>query len=346
MRSINVTKGLWQKAALIAFVGLALILAGCDTSLSPLSGGARLYDAANALALVDANGNYAGTVTTPLLAGQTTQAGLVSVAVVGDDLVVTYATSGGWGLEEVHLSVSSNGSIPKNKAGNPVIGTFAYSASNLAGATSHSLTIPLSSIPAFDGSELTIAAHAVVSRTLADGSVQTETGWASGPRINAKGSWATYFTVTIGDVDLDDDDDFVEVGTAYAFGGEFATSFFEADGTRRWGWTNGPLSAGSYEFLIYAGSGQSDLSKGTLIGTLGIEFDGSVATISYNADPGYFFTETHLYVGSENKPEKGFTANGHYGNQDSYGNPVTSDTYVIEGLSGEIFVIAHAAVVE
>lgn len=67
--------------------------------------------------------------------------------------------------------------------------------------------------------------------------------------------------------------------TAFAYGGEqLATCFLDLDFNsdsksdfNRWGWTNGPLAAGSYSFDIYAGAGQCDLTKGTLVGTLNVE---------------------------------------------------------------------------
>ncbi|UCC54331.1 MAG: hypothetical protein JSV68_10255, partial [Anaerolineaceae bacterium] len=123
----------------------------------------------------------------------------------------------------------------------------------------------------------------------------------------------------------------------------------------RWGWTNGPLAAGSYEFDVYAGAGRCDLTKGTLVGTLSVDYDGSTATVSFNTsgtnpDTGlpYTMVETHLYVGSEllaTDVNGDFTvAPGQYLTiHDELAN-VTSDSYTISGLSGDIYVVAHATV--
>jgi len=61
-------------------------------------------------------------------------------------------------------------------------------------------------------------------------------------------------------------------GTAFAFGNGAAQCFIGSGHvqTSRWGWTNGPLSPGSYSFPLYAGAGKFDLTKVTLVGTLSV----------------------------------------------------------------------------
>jgi hypothetical protein len=112
------------------------------------------------------------------------------------------------------------------------------------------------------------------------------------------------------------------------------------------GWSNGPLSAGNYTFYIYAGAAQCNLSKGKKVGTLTVNYNGSKATITYNMYAGNTMTETHLYVGNDKLPKK----NGQYTvspGQYPYShtlNNATTDQYVITGLSGKIYVVAHAVV--
>lgn len=141
-------------------------------------------------------------------------------------------------------------------------------------------------------------------------------------------------------------------GTAYAYGGDYATCFRsieKSDGKgyfKQWGWTNGPLSTGHYEFDIWWGAAKCDLSKGTLIGTLTVDYNGSTATIAYDlAGSGFTMDWTHVYVGSEILPrdeEGDFTvAPGQYPYIHNLAD-VTSDSYAITGLSGDIYVIAHA----
>jgi hypothetical protein len=116
----------------------------------------------------------------------------------------------------------------------------------------------------------------------------------------------------------------------------------------RWGWTNGPLRApadggiNSYSFDIYAGAGQCDVNKGTLVGWLTVYYDGSSATVMYNAFDGFNFEETHLYIGSEPLAQD---VNGNYSIAPGQYTVTGSDTqYVIDGLSGDIYIVAHAVV--
>jgi hypothetical protein len=174
---------------------------------------------------------------------------------------------------------------------------------------------------------------------------EEETAWGDGPGFPGK-NWATYFNYTI----TCEDDPPAGCETAFAYGNSYATCFIGSPWitTGRWGWTNGTLSTGDYTFYIYAGAGQCDLTKGTLVGTLDVEYDGSTAVVTYNMNTGYTMEETHLYVGNEPLPKD---VNGNYtvapGQypyiHESLGG-ATSDTYTVTGLSGDIYVVAHAVV--
>ncbi|MBT8270645.1 MAG: hypothetical protein KJO25_01235, partial [Bacteroidia bacterium] len=120
----------------------------------------------------------------------------------------------------------------------------------------------------------------------------------------------------------------------------------------RWGWTLGPLSEGYVgDFDIYAGAGKCDIGKGMLVGTLEVDYTDGTLTVEYKANPGYGWFETHLYVGSEPIPShpkngKPTVAPGQYGNQNEISEGASTDSYVIDGLSGDIYIIAHAVVCE
>ena len=126
---------------------------------------------------------------------------------------------------------------------------------------------------------------------------------------------------------------------------------FSEDGISRWGWVVGPIAESDIEddyniYEIYAGAGRCNLSAGTLVGHLYVEYFNGTATVTYDAVPGNIFTETHLYVGNEMYPldrrGRPTVAPGQFPNSE----PVCSHTqrYVIEDLSGEIYVIAHSVV--
>jgi len=132
--------------------------------------------------------------------------------------------------------------------------------------------------------------------------------------------------------------------TAYAYGDDVATCFLNIPGvtSNNWGWSNGPISdPSSYSWDIYAGAGQCDISKGTLVGTLDVDYSGGTCTVTYNIDGDFTLDETHLYVGNDilAKDKKGnwTTAPGQF--------PYSGETsFTIDGLSGEIYVVAHSVV--
>ncbi len=127
-----------------------------------------------------------------LIAGQTMEAGTVSVVNDSVNIYVTYTTTNGWVLTQTHLYVGDCAQIPVNAPGNPIPGQFPYGG-NHNNITSYTYTVPLSRIPA--GTCACIAAHAVVKQYNASNQlVQTQTGWGNGVRINLSGgNWGMKF---------------------------------------------------------------------------------------------------------------------------------------------------------
>jgi hypothetical protein len=139
-----------------------------------------------------------------------------------------------------------------------------------------------------------------------------------------------------------------ECETAFAYGNDFAACFILWEEFSNWGWTNGQIQdAGVYTWDIYAGAGQCDLSKGTVVGTLTLDYDGvSTAQVTYSMDPGFTMSETHLYIGSDPFPsdKNGFTnAPGKYSFIHDDLSAATTDSYTVS-VSGDFYIIAHAVV--
>ena len=127
--------------------------------------------------------------------------------------------------------------------------------------------------------------------------------------------------------------------TAYAYGGDDATCFLDISNlpANNWGWTNGPLAEGEYDFPIYAGAGQCNLDAGTLVGRLLIDYSEGTATITYEMTETSGFTnalytllETHLFVSDDDLlPKKGTkytSAPGQFGNVDEEHDNITEFT--------------------
>ena len=285
-----------------------------------------------------------------LFAGQTIDSG--NATVTNDDafLYITFLTAQGWLLSETHLHVADSlAGIPQTKKGNPKVGNFDYKTTHDPEVTEYTYVIAKADLSPDDNSSLVIAAHAVVVKYDAAGNqIANETGWADGDRFVDRGSWSTYFMHTWQTCDGSGDEGGSKTETAFAFGGEVATCFLDIDGDfNRWGWTNGPLGPGVYEFDIYAGAGRCDLSKGTLVGTLSVDYEGSTATVTYDVVAPYGLTETHLYIGNDILPSKNgdFTvAPGQYPTIHDELASASSDSYTIGGLSGNIYLVAHATV--
>lgn len=143
------------------------------------------------------------TTTVILYAGKTTNVGTLVLSEtdtnsdgINDALSAVYTLTGGWLLSEVHLWIGTSlTTMPQTKTGNPQIGQFPYSPSDVAGKSSYAITIPFSSINYTScQASYFVAAHASVYL-----GTRTETAWAAGTQMNLKGSWATYFSVTLVD---------------------------------------------------------------------------------------------------------------------------------------------------
>lgn len=279
-----------------------------------------------------------------LIAGQTIDAGDVCLDVVGDNLVVTYTTTGGWELTQAHLWVGENiASMPQTKKGNPKIGNFPYNSGDITGATSYSFSVPLSSL----GSDLCdmtyyAAAHASVRKADGSGGYQTETGWASGDSIVPRGSWAMFFSfLFVCDTTPPTNPD---CETAFAFGDKKLWDIIDpATGdpiTNRWGWQITVNAGDTFTQKIWAGAGQNDITKGTYVGDLQISYDGSTLTVNYIMNSPFFMQETHLYASTV---ETDTAAPGLFGNLHDLEN-ATFDSYQIQISGGTIYVVAHAVV--
>ncbi len=130
--------------------------------------------------------------TVMLVAGQTIDAGTVTVSNDTNYIYVTYTTANGWVLTQTHLYVGDCALIPVNNPGNPMPGQFPYTGTH-NNLTTYTYQIPISRIP-LEGCGC-IAAHAVVKKyNSANQVIDTQTGWGNGVRINLSGgNWGMKF---------------------------------------------------------------------------------------------------------------------------------------------------------
>jgi hypothetical protein len=336
-----------SQLTLLAMIMTLVILVGCseqDTIISSHQGILQTV--------------YIDETCVTLFAGQTIDAGTVCVDVNDNQVCITYTTIDGWELTEAHLWMGETKSdMPSTRKGNPVVGHFPNYSGDITGATTHTFYIPIDSLggePYICNKNFHVAAHAALRKDLGGGSYQTESAWGDGDRIveRNRGNWATAFTATFlcGGVPPNH----ITNEDVFAYGEGYATCFLDIpdDGGffENWGWTNGALTPGTYNFNIYAGAGDCDASNAILVGGLAVDYDGltGTATITYNITIDFLLLETNLYIGSSNLPTNAldlptiWPKDYPYHHINLYGS--LTDTFTVTGLSGNIYVIGHAVV--
>lgn len=116
----------------------------------------------------------------------------------------------------------------------------------------------------------------------------------------------------------------------------------------RWGWTN-PIEEGFEGKLeLWAGAGQCDTGKGTLVGYLHVSYLNGSLSATYEMLNGFYMTETHFYVGTDLYPmakNGSYTvAPGQYPYKNEKLDYEKDDSYTVDGLSGDVYLIAHGVV--
>ena len=106
-----------------------------------------------------------------------------------------------------------------------------------------------------------------------------------------------------------------------------------------WGWTN-PALPGEYTWDLWAGAGQCDTSKGTLVGSVTVAYDGGgYVTVTFNVDAPYILEETHVYADYDMFPQ---IRQGRRGWVDTVAPGQYYNDSPFDG--SEVYVIAHAVV--
>lgn len=129
-----------------------------------------------------------------LIAGQTINAGTVTVTNDDSYIYVTYTAENGYLLTKTHVYAGDCELVPVNSQGNPVPGLFPYQTAH-NNLTNYTYAIPVSAI----GNCGCIAAHAALVKLNASGQViEQQTGWGNGIRINPNsGNWGMKFSYCI-----------------------------------------------------------------------------------------------------------------------------------------------------
>lgn len=323
----------------IAFV--ALLAGSCSSARSP--GDPASQSAESAIVQI------AGDTCAPLMAGAVA-VGTVCTSIDGDNLKVTFESSGTFTMVDARLWVGTDLAGLKTDSNNyPLISEMPYQSGYLDHVTKYDFLVPLAS---FDSPTHAGACEPKTIYVVPKARVMTRDGafviaWGGDVAI---GETALYFDISLTcsqEPPPPDADVPTTCETAYAYGAGRTECFRKMDGLKsnNWGGSIGPLDSGTYTFDLYAGGGRCDLNKATFVGWLHVEHNYATGTkVCFEAAAGAVFEETHLYVGMEPLPrdKKGnFTvAPGLYPYSHEL-NGATSDCYEIDG-TGYVYIIAHA----
>jgi hypothetical protein len=295
-----------------------------------------------------------GTTTWNLTAGQTIDVGSVTVGNDAENLYVTYKLDyPGAYFGTLHLWAGNDiANVPANPQGTPVPGQFPFKYTPPDNTTTeYTFTIPFKDLLIQDvtkvcGLKLHVVTHAEVNNV--NGKNETAFGGdkpGTGPRWWFHGEYSICCP--------SDSPDIGACETAFAKGGWVFTTDAKSNPERlpslrltknRWGWAINLGSPGTTTYDIWAGAGLNNTANGTKVGTLTVEWDGSLAEVTYTLSGGFVMEELHIYAGDA-KPTT--TAPGQYGYTRYFDPPVATHTaeLQLEQAVGDIdgvWLIAHA----
>ena len=348
-----------KKSLFIMFLGLLLVLiVSCENSQAPTSDNITMPTGRDVgPEIIDPNVSPCGEPkTVELWAGQTTDAGSVTIYNEEDSLYITvYSEEGFQNVDEqIKIWVGTDYStIPGGGTARPPTGQFPYKYTIYPADTVFTAVILLDDIALLNGcdEDVFVLVHADVLADNGNGGTTEETAWG-GDEPGPGNAWWFFSIYTIQccggtPPPLDNSE------TAFAKGGWVFASKDKANPENlpsleltkmRWGWAINILDDGDYTYEIWAGAGLNDTSKGTLVGDLFVNKTGNDVNISYNLDQGFEMQEVHIYA-DDLSPTT--VAPGQYGHI-AYFDPMVvtySSDFIIEDLNGDgIWIIAHAVV--
>ncbi|NSW93264.1 MAG: SprB repeat-containing protein [Bacteroidales bacterium] len=124
------------------------------------------------------------------------------------------------------------------------------------------------------------------------------------------------------------------------------------DGTKdfdTWGWTNGamyPDPTFESTYFLYMKASGCDVSNAVKVGVVKLHYYAGVATVKITLEEGYVMNHTSVYIGNDMLPKEGgnyTTDPAFYPYQHDLTN-ATSDTFTVNGLSGNIYIIVNARI--
>jgi len=221
-----------------------------------------------------------------LLAGQSIAAGTVVMTTDGTTLFVT--VNGTYDLNSIHIYLYEAGqTLPTAR---PVPGQAPYKLENIDGNTA-TLSLPLSAATSY-----VLAVHVSfdAATSTSTSNVAGQTAYAANNTASYTGRGAWYYLVSFNVVKqpiVVNPEYVTRQETAYAYFGSTSIPFNQdASASNAWGWYT-TYQEGT--FPVYAGAGQNDLNKGTLVGYITV----SGTTVTFVPFDNVTVLEQHFYIG-------------------------------------------------
>lgn len=280
-----------------------------------------------------------------------------SVTISNDDqnLYVTYFTTKS--LQKLFLWIGRDlKDMPRTQTGNPVLANFLYKA-NANNASTYTFKIPLADLAKKQldcGKNLLLVAYAEVDGQPAFGGdfpIPCFNRWAFIMKYKIVCCSAPEPPVS------DEETAFAKGNWVFVQGGcnDFNPECLPGlNISNRWGWAINVDEPIEYAFDMYAGAAKNDITKGTKVGRLAVEYatvmingaPTAIGTITYLINNGWTMKELHIYA-ADNRPTT--AAPGQYGHTVKFPGGSTFYQYTINFADPDVandgvWFIAHAVV--
>lgn len=239
--------------------------------------------------------------------------------------------------------------MPQWPDGYPNLDLFPFSSAVPDGQTSQSIVVPFADLAIQDTTQVCNLAVVAVAGALVSINGQTQVGWAGSQYVRIN-QWHWYW-YAVHHTCCDQGPPPVErCDTAFGKGGYVFTTNPKSNPEKlptlgltnnRWGWAFNLRYPQNVVAPIWAGAGLNNTSKGKQVGNLTISWNGTSATVTYNATLGDF-KEIHVYAGDA-RPTT--LAPGQYGHTAYLGSGSTSYSVTLPAADTDgdgIWLIAHA----
>lgn len=294
-----------------------------------------------AAAIAEGTSGRCGYTTWTLWAGQTKNVGTVTVSNDSVNLYITYALSdeqvaAGTTFGELHAwAGSSLEGLPGGGTSRPSPGLMAQRPGgarfDATGKTSYTFIMPLVGKIVDQetcGATLFVVTHAEINYA-GGGEKDGDTAYG-GDKPGAGNAWWYYGEYTV----CCDEEPPVKYScdTMFGKGTHVFASRAPANpeglpslnlNPNRWGWAVHMVSPGTYVGELHAGAGRNRTNNRTNVGDFTIDWDGSVAKVTYDLKRNTFMTEVHIYAGT-GAPTT--IAPGRYGFGESFEVPPSTTT--------------------